>query len=121
MMSAQMKATVRRSDPTDNLSFLVSVRVASEKVEKARVASTSQERRSRLFGLYQEVKQPIIDTLSDYSMDGLKIVNVLDGTPQLIVSAPAAVWDKLIEAESALLTSPDVEMIPNETTAALID
>jgi hypothetical protein len=121
MMSAQMKASVRRSDPTRNLSFLVSVRVATDKLEKAREAATPRERRSRLFGLYQEVKQPIIDTLSDYSTDGLKIINALDGTPQLIVSAPAAVWYKLITAESALLAHPDVEMLPNEPTAALID
>lgn len=121
MKSAQMKASVRRSDPTKDLSFLVSVRVATEKVEKARQAATAHERRSRLFGLYREIKQPVIDTLSDYSSDGLRIINALDGTPQLIVAAPAAVWDKLITADSTLVGNPDVDMLPNETTAMLID
>lgn len=121
MMSAQLKASVRRSDPTKDLSFLVSVRVADERVEKAREAATPRERRSRLFGLYQEVKQPIIDTLTDYRSVGLRIINELNGTPQLIVAAPAGVWEKLITDESTLLGNPDVEMRPNEASAVLID
>ncbi len=121
MMSAQMKASVRQLDPTEDLSFLVSVRVAAEKVEKARDAATARERRSRLFGLYQELKQPIIDTLTDYRSDGLRIINELNGTPQLIVAAPAGVWDKLMTDGSTLLGNPDIEMRPNEASAVLID
>ncbi|EKF58050.1 MAG: hypothetical protein ACK4HG_08920 [Agrobacterium albertimagni] len=121
MMSAQMKASVRRLDPTQDVSILVSVKVADEKVEKAREAATARERRSLLFGLYQEVKQPIIDTLTDYSSDGLRIINELNGTPQLIVAAPAGVWEKLIADDSTLLGNPDVDMRPNEATAVLID
>lgn len=121
MMSAQTKASVRQSDPTEDLSFLVSVHVAEEMVQKAREGATPRERRSRLFGLYQEIKQPIIDTLTDYSSDGLRIVDDLTGTPQLIVTAPAGVWDKLITEDSTLVGNPDVAMYPNEVTAALID
>lgn len=55
------------------------------------------------------------------SSDGLRIIDDLSGTPQLIVTAPAGVGEKLIMDDSALIGNPDVEIYPNEATAVLVD
>jgi hypothetical protein len=60
------------------------------------------------------MKQPFVASLAKYEDDGIRIIDELDGTPQLIVAAPAKIWRRMIREDIAMLSDPRLELCLNE-------
>lgn len=110
MLSPQVKQVVERSMPTEDVAFLVSVRLRDELLRIAGIPDVTV-RASMLDALYQKAKEPLVEAISKYEDDGMRIINDLDGSAQLIVSGPAGLWLKVMHEPS--LSAPNVVFSPN--------
>lgn len=70
--------------------------------------------------LYARTKTPIVDLISSYSVDGLRVTNTLDGSMQFIAEGPARVWQKVIGENSELFERGTVELVPNDSIKVAI-
>lgn len=112
MLTAQAKEAVEQAAPRRKVAFVVFVDVGDEYVRAARIRDLKR-RLSTLERIYRQAKQPLLDAVTDYSSDGMKVVNNLEGTPQLVVSAPAKTWKRVIEERTSLMSGPGLEFRPN--------
>lgn len=120
MLSPQVKQVVESSEPADDISFLISVRLMDEIREIASWPDAS-ERRKMLFALYHQVKGPLLDTVSRHETDGMRVLNELEGSPQMIVSGPARTWQRLFDGEEPALNDPKVFFAVNSASFHLVD
>lgn len=120
MLSPQVKQVVESSEPADDLSFLISVRLMDE-ITTISSWPDASERRSMLFALYHKVKGPLLDTVYRHKTDGMRVLNELEGSPQMIVSGPARTWQRLIDREEPALNDPKVVFAVNSPSFHMID
>lgn len=120
MLSPQVKQVVESSEPADDIAFLVSLRLKEEMSSIAKCPDVSM-RRGMLLDLYHKVKGPLLDTMSRHKTDGMRVVNELEGSPQLILSGPARTWRRLFSGEEPALNDPKVVFAVNSPSWHLVD
>ncbi|HWD29486.1 MAG TPA: hypothetical protein VG387_20105, partial [Rhizomicrobium sp.] len=81
--------------------------------DDVRSISDVYQRSQRLDSIYQSAKKPYLATISEYQSGGLRVIDVLNGTPQLIVRGPARTWRKLLREKKGLSSDPNVEVLAN--------
>ena len=106
MLSQRAREAVARASPANNVLLIVSVKVPDE---SALHIGELSARADALYALYEKAKKTVLNGLNKYRDDGVRIIATLDGTPQVIVTAPAKAWQKLIEEEAPVLFDPKVE------------
>lgn len=117
MFSPRVIEAVEQATPRKRVSLVLTVH--PEKFYEIADISDRNERLVRLLKLYSEEKSPIIEQFTEYEKGGLR-VNVLKGTPNLIVSAPARVWKKVMRDRPPFFSDPTIEVTPNEPEFAAI-
>ena len=110
MLSNEAKRQVEQSSPTKKLSFVVSV-YADDVLAEVRSMQDVQQRSSALMRLYKAAKEPFLSAVDRYQ--SLKIVDSLDGTPNLLLAGPAGTWKRLLKEQASVSTDPRFEILPN--------
>lgn len=113
MLSARAKEVVEQATPSRKVSLVIFVHPGARVASVARIKDLRQ-RSKRLDVLYREIKEPVLATVSEYASMGMRVVDGLEGTPQVIVSAPAKAWLKLIGEHASVFDDPNVEVLANE-------
>lgn len=116
MLNARVRKFMATSDPKENIAFLVHIKTDADLDAVAGIADLAQ-RRMAIRSMYEEMKHPVMSALSAYAGDGLRVINPLDGTPQLIAEGPANVWKRVVGENADLFGDPDIALIPNENMA----
>jgi hypothetical protein len=111
MLSEGAKEVVEATKAGRKVSLVVFVHAdvdhqALKGIKDARIRS------EKLDNVYRTAKQPILDTFSNYA--DLRIVDKLEGTPQLLVSGPAQVWRRFLKERPGFVNNPGVEVLPND-------
>lgn len=73
------------------------------------------KRITKLKDIYRRKKRPVVRDLAAYEKAGLR-VNRMAGAPNLIVTAPAGVWRKVMLKHPGLFDDPDIAFSTNERT-----
>ncbi len=113
MLSPEVRQVVEESKPTEDVAFLVSIE-SDETLARAAGISDRGVRNNFLDDAFYEMKQPFVTSLAKYEDDGMRIIDELDGTPQLIVAAPAGIWRRMIHDDIDMLSDPRLELFVNE-------
>ena len=71
--------------------------------------SDRKERLSKLLRLYARKKLPLLKLFGAHEAAGLRIIDPLVGTPDILVSAPARVWRRVIRDKPKFVRDPAVE------------
>lgn len=112
-MGPDVKQVVQSSEPTEDVSLLVSIRLKDDLSQIAKISDRGL-RADMLQDLYTRVKRPIVETISKYERYGIRVVNELSGSPQLIISGPARGWLHIIDEEEPSLNNPNVVFQANQ-------
>jgi hypothetical protein len=112
MLTLQAKQAAQRARGARKVTFVVCVHTGSE-IEKVKYIQDRAARTQEMKSIYQNAKRSILEIVSRHKTEGLKVVNYLEGTPNLIVSGPASSWQKLFADDASGLQSPDFDLIPN--------
>jgi len=113
MLSPRAKEVVTQATPSKRVSLILTVRPDAELADVSEIEDR-KDRLSMLLKLYSRKKQPLLDHFSPYERAGLRVVDQLVGTPNLIVSAPARVWRRAIRERPKFFADPFVEVKANE-------
>ena len=113
MLSATAKQAVNAAESDQRLSFLVFVHAGDELRSIAKIPDV-KERRQKIGAMYSRLKKPVFMGVKRYAPDGLRIVDELIGSPNMILSGPAHVWMRMIEDDTALIRDPKLEIIPGD-------
>jgi hypothetical protein len=116
MLNARARNIVTSSEPDTNLAFLVEV-TAGSGLSDARAISNASERRAAIREFYIRMKAPVFTVLNAYSEDGIRVLNNLEGTLQIIAAGPAEAWEKAIHEHQDLFEGPGISLIPNDAIA----
>lgn len=83
---------------------------------RARLGETQdrEERRAKLRRYFAGKKRPLLRRISDYQ--GVRVVNPLVGSPNIIVSAPARIWRRVLSEQSDYLERPGVNVEADAAT-----
>lgn len=111
MLTDRAHLVVFQATPAKRVSLIVSVQgkapsVAPDDDRKARWA--------KLLRFYSRKKKPILKHFGAYESCGLRVVNDFAGTPNMVVSAPARVWKRVMREQPNVLSDPRVEVTANE-------
>jgi hypothetical protein len=111
MLTDRANEVVNQATPSKRVSLILTVaphasKTANVEDRNARVATLSK--------FYSRKKQPILKQFVVYESSGLRVVNNLVGTPNLIVSAPARVWKRLMREKPKVFSDPTVQVTANE-------
>lgn len=119
MLDARVRNIVSASRPNQKIAFLVDLDAGTE-ITAIRVIRDLSQRREAMRDLYARTKTPIVDLISSYSVDGLHVINPLDGSMQFIAEGPAKVWQKVIGENKDLFERGRVELVPNDSVKVAI-
>ena len=111
MLSPQVKQAIENSVPTEDISLLVAVQLKDDLVRLAQIPDVAVRKRM-LNDLYQKAKAPLVQTIAKYEKGGMRIVNDLNGSAQLIVSGPAELWARMMHEPS--LNASNIAFYANE-------
>lgn len=112
MLSPKVMDVVASTSPTECLSMIVTVEAPD--TSRLKMITDRRERAIRIGSLYDSSKEPLLRDFVAYEKAGLRIVDLLSGTPSVIVSAPARVWKRLIAENPRLSSDPSVDVRTNE-------
>ena len=110
-MNARVKEVVHDAGPSRKVTLIFSVDTRDQVALVASIEDLA-DRIRRLHDIYREAKQPVFDYLADHK--DVKVVNGLEGTPQLILSASARAWRRLMDQQNSFLFAPNVDVSANE-------
>jgi hypothetical protein len=116
MLNARVRQYMEASTPGEDVALILVVGPEADLSSVSRLPERSQ-RLDALFQIYEDLKLPVLDAFRAYERDGLRVVNPLDGTPQVIAVGPVVAWRKFIEERGDIVENPDISMIPNEAFA----
>jgi len=119
MLNARVRNIVSNSSPQDSIVFIVEVN-ADQEMSQAREISDIMARKAALREVSSRAKAPVINALNAYEPLGLKVVNPMNGSLQLIAQGPAAAWEQAIGEHSDLFDGQQVDLLPNEANFAAI-
>lgn len=115
MLDARVRKIVSSSAPDASIAFLVAVSADKERSE-LREITNPQARKAAIRELTLRAKVPVVAALKGYADLGLRVVNPLNGSFQLIVQGPAKAWKQAIGEHADLFDGKSVDLVPNETT-----
>lgn len=119
MLNARVRSFMAGSDPQDKIVFIVKMKDDSNPEDFINIHD-KVERRAAMNSAYREMKSPLVDALDAYADQGLRVVNPLDGTPQLIAEGPAEVWERAVDERSDLFDNPNIDLIPDDAEVVAI-
>ncbi len=119
MLNARVRKIVSNSAPQDSIVFIVEVN-ADQELSHVWAIPDLSARKAALREVSSRIKAPVIDTLNAYEPLGLKVVNTMNGSMQLIAKGPAAAWKQAIGEHSDLFDGRQVDLVPNEASFAAI-
>lgn len=112
MLNSEAKRQLELSPPGRKLSFIVIMHVNIQSSEFRNIADFNQ-RSNALRSFYKEAKGPFLNAVEGF--DGLRIVDCLEGTPNMIIAGAARSWQKILDERSIISTDPRFEILPNTT------
>lgn len=118
MLTKRAKDLIRDAHPLDEVAFILSI--SDRPIDS--IISAIPDRKSRrefVNEFYRRLKAPVIAQVMSLEGEGLRIVDPLDGTPQLIVAAPAHTWRSVFRRPSTVLKAPKVTITTNEAEVTL--
>lgn len=119
MLNARVRNFMAGSDPKERIVFIVKVKDETNLEDFVNIHD-KLERRDAMNTVYREMKSPLVHALDAYADQGLRVVNPLDGTPQLIAEGPAEVWERAVDERADLFDNPDIDLIPNDVALVAI-
>ncbi|WP_404373710.1 hypothetical protein AB5I39_08560 [Sphingomonas sp. MMS24-J45] len=111
MLTDRANEVVNQATPSKRVSLILTVHPIGSALN---LAEDRKKRVATLSKFYSRKKQPILKHFGTYESSGLRVVNNLVGTPNLIVSAPARVWKRLMREQPKVFSDPAVEVTANE-------
>lgn len=101
MISAEAREVVEQSGANRRISMIVTIDPGDEMRSIATIPDF-KERGAKLKMFFARKKEPLLDALSGYRSVGLRVVNNSSGAPNLIFSAPARVWKRVLREQPLL-------------------
>ena len=120
MLTEEVKKVVEGSAPSEDVVLIVSVSKRPDDSEVFR-HKDRKSRRDFVDLFYSRAKEPLLAQVQSLQPLGARIVDVLHGTPQMVVSAPASTWREAINREDSFFLKSDVTLFPNERAFGLPD
>ena len=115
MLSEAAKRIVERANPKEDVVLIVSVKNRPSEGEIGRIRDVAS-RRHYVDAFYKNAKAPV---LAHVRRLGVRIVDPLEGTPQLIVAAPASIWRSAMVQPGSVFHDPQLTLAPNEPLIGL--
>jgi len=112
-MNQKVKHLINRSDPYKDLVLVIFVDASKEMTGISKIGDTAARSRA-LDQIYWKAKRPVMDGVSRYQKDGLRVVNEMEGNPSLVVAGPVRAWQLLTNEQRSIVTDPKLELVPNE-------
>lgn len=116
MLDARVRKLVSTSAPQAPIVFIIEVNADQEMKSLGQIADLSA-RKAALREVSSRMKAPVLDALNSYERQGLRVVNLMAGSFQLIAQGPAAVWQQAIGEHADLFNGKCVDLLPNEAVA----
>ena len=118
MLTERARLLVRQAHPHDDVALIVSVNTRPADVEvNAHRDRTS--RRQFVNAFYERAKAPVIRQVQALETNGVRIVDRLEGTPQIIIAARAETWRSVLLRPDPMLKTPNVTISPNDPEVTL--
>lgn len=116
MLSDQAKDAVAQAKPQEGVSLVIYIHPDADLVSVRQVKNLA-DRRRQLCLIYQDAKQPILDSVSDYESAGLRIIASADNSPTMVLSGPAKVWRQFLRKNRTLFADPKFDVVANTMVA----
>jgi hypothetical protein len=113
MLTKRALEVIRHANPKDDVAFIVSVsdRPSASDVERLRDRSA---RRKFVDDHYRRVKAPVLEVLRALEPSGVRLVDTLEGTPDVVIAGPASVWRHVLSEAQSVFSNPAVIISTNE-------
>lgn len=118
MLSEAVKEIFERASPKDDVVLIVSV---GERPRFSDIERFKDRRARRQFvdDFYRSAKEPVFAQVKPMQSLGLRIIDPLEGTPQMVIAAPAFLWRDVFGNPDSIFQNPQVVLSPNEPTIGL--
>lgn len=109
MISSETTEVLRQSGSNKQIAMIVTVDAGPEMKHVATLPDR-RERGLRLRSLYARKKKPVLLAIEDYQAEGLRVIDELNGTPNMILSAPARVWKRMFREQGKLVQDKNIQI-----------
>lgn len=114
MIRDDAREMVAHSDPDERILLIVTIDALSEMRALATIPDPV-ERGKAFNALIANKKDPVLLALSPYKNAGLRILHNSSGATELILSAPARIWKRVIK-EQPIFENEAVRLKPDTVT-----
>jgi hypothetical protein len=119
MLTDEAKVALNQAKPQEGVSLVVFVHPNIDMASLRSVKDVKQ-RASQLGRIYRDAKQPIVDQVSAYADEGLRVIQSGDGAPHILLFGPAKAWRHLFKNHQALFGGSNVEVVANNMIGTAI-
>lgn len=116
MLTRYVVEAVKAAEPKEEVALIFSVRARPQRDEVTKLKVP--DRRRFVDAFYDREKEGVLTDLNSLESSGLRVVNRLSGTPDIVAVAKAADWVKMFETNT-VFERPEVTIQTNELSATL--
>jgi hypothetical protein len=102
-----------QSDAGDEKMFIVDPGPGTD-LDLISALPTRAERREALRASYQQIKHPALETIDRYAGAGIRVVDLLEDSPQFLIAGPVLALEKMVEEQSEFFDDANISLIPND-------